>query len=554
MYSGSLLDSLQLAISVNCLTLLVIITGVYFVYSYKTREKTFLAGALMTFNVMLFVLAETIIIITGWTGNMELGRHLHRAEQIAILMFLASLPYFLMNAFPTEGFLKKALDIFMWLGLALTVAMTAAAYIFPDSVISVTTGSNIPLLSPGDFTRGMEGPLFIVRDIGLSLFIVLALVYSIYYLIKKNRNFQSLALFIGVLIAILGGLDDMQYFYSGRNYFIENVRFSRFVFGSTVMMLFFLASVFSKYFKVLDLLENKTRELKASENKYSLVMDAADEIMFSLSNELEIVSANQKAEKIFHIGDEPLNFIDCLYLNEIDEEKDNQYFREQLLELQDDGDKLSFNTYIKDWVTFEPVEYHFRFDCFINGDKKELIARAWPTASSKLSEYIGTERISLDVDNYITMVGDIVDKLTANLRRRLEKGDVMMIKMGLNEMIVNAMEHGNLNVTFDEKTKAQAEGRLFDYMSERRQLPENRDKKVSIDYFFDEKKVIYRITDMGPGFDYEHIMNKVQNEVNQQELQHGRGIIMTQAVFDKVEYNKKGNQVLLMKEFPDKEQ
>ena len=208
-----------------------------------------------------------------------------------------------------------------------------------------------------------------------------------------------------------------------------------------------------------------------------------------------------------------------------------------------------FNTYIKDWVTFEPVEYHFRFDCFYDGDKLELIGRAWPTAASKLLDYVDTERLTLNMENYITMVGDIVDRLTSNLKRCLEDGDVMMIKMGLHEMIVNAMEHGNLNVTFDEKTKAQEAGRLFDFMSERRQLPEYRDRKVTIDYFFDDSKVLYRITDMGPGFDYRKIMGRVQNEVNQQALSHGRGIIMTQAVFDKVEYNNKGNQVLLVKEF-----
>ena len=63
--------------------------------------------------------------------------------------------------------------------------------------------------------------------------------------------------------------------------------------------------------------------------------------MFSLSDNLQIISANQKAEKIFHLGEEPLNFIDCLYLNELDEDKEDSYFREQLLDLRDDGDRLS---------------------------------------------------------------------------------------------------------------------------------------------------------------------------------------------------------------------
>ena len=553
MYNGSLVDSMQLAISVNCLTLLVMITAIYFLYYYQTRERAFFSGALITLNVMLFVLAETIIIITGWTNNIVLGRHLHRAEQMTIFLMLASLPYFIQNVFPAEKWIKRVLDFLVWLGLAVTVAIGIAAYVFPDSLIDVSAATSSPMVSPGDFTRGLEGPLYMIRDISLGVFIILALIYSIYYLVKKNRDFQAVLLFIGIVVAIFGGIDDILYLYTGKNFFLDHIRFSRFVLTVTIMIMFFFAAAFSKFFRANALLEQTTKELQVSEDKYSLIMDAADEIMFSLSEDLTIVSANQKAENTFHLGDEPTSFIDCLYLNELDEEKDNQYFREQLKELKKEGAKLSFNTYIKDWVTFEPVEFHFRFDSFMNGDELELVGRAWPTSSSRLIEYVNSERLSLSVENYITMVGDIVDKLTANLKLFLEEGDVMMIKMGLNEMIVNAMEHGNLNVTFDEKTRAQEEGRLFDYMSERRQLPEYRDKKVLIDYYFDDSKVIYRITDMGPGFDYKAIMNRVKNEVNQMELTHGRGIIMTQAVFDSVEYNKKGNQVLLTKEFPVKE-
>lgn len=549
MYSGSLIDSLQLAITLSCLSLLVIITVVYLVYFKGTRDKTFLSGAIVTFNMMLYVLAETLIIVCGWNDAVELGRHIHRAEQVGTFLFLASLPYFVQHAFPAKGRIKRAVEFFLWTGLALTVAVSVSGYLFPESLISVKHASTLIPDSPADFTRGLEGPLYMVRDIALAVYILMALIYSSYYIIAKNRNFQTLSIFFGLIIAILGGVDDIQRLYTGTNLFLNEIRFSRFVLGCTLMMMFFLAAVFSEYFKAHTLLKETTRELKTSEGKYSLLMDAANEIMFSLSSDLTIVSANQKAEKTFHLGDAPVNFIDCLYLNELDDDKDNQYFKEQLLDAQEEGDKLSFNTYIKDWVTFEPVEYHFRFDCFFSGENLELIGRAWPTRSSTLTEYIDSERLSLNVENYITMVGDIVDRITTNLRKCLEEGDMMMLKMGLNEMIVNAMEHGNLNVTFDEKTKAQEEGRLFDFMSERRQLPEYRDKKVLIDYFFDDTKVIYRITDSGPGFDYKKIMDRVKNEVNQQELSHGRGIIMTQAVFDKVEYNKKGNQVLLIKEF-----
>ncbi|MBI9107419.1 MAG: ATP-binding protein [Spirochaetales bacterium] len=548
MYSGSLSDSFQLAVSVNCLSLLVIISVVYLVYFLQTREKTFLSGVVVTVDIMLFVLAETLIILMGWWDNVPVGRLLHRAEQVPIYFFLVSLPYFLQASFPAGGFFKVVLKVMFWAGLVFAVAVSAAGYIFPDSLVSITEASLTPPESPGDFTRGLEGPLYKLRDISLSIYIFLAIVYSIFYLLKSQRNFQNIMLLFGLTFSIFGGIDDMQYLYTGRNLLLDGLRFSRFTLGATLMMIFFLAAVFSRYFEAHTRLLEKTHDLEISEGKYSLLMDAADEILFSLSAELKIISANHKAEHLFSLHDQKKNFMDCLYHSEFESMADNQYYREQLLELWDAGSKLSFNTYIEDPVTREPVEYHFRFDCF-EGDDLELIGRAWKSASSRLLEFVDTERLSLKVDNYIVLVGDIVDRLTSNLKRYLEEGEVMMLKMGLQEMIINAMEHGNLNVTFDEKTKAQEEDRLFEFMSERRQLPEYRNNKVMIDYFFDETKVVYRITDMGPGFNYKQIMARVKNEVNQQELSHGRGIIMTQAVFSSVEYNRKGNQVLCIKEF-----
>ena len=548
MYSGHLSDTLQLAFPVNCLSLLVIITIVYLIYYIQSQEKPFLSGVLVSFDVMLFILAEVVIIITGWTGNVDLGRQLHRAEQIPILFFLATLPYFLQSSFPSRGLFRIILRILFWAGIAIAVVVSAAAYIFPDSLISLTEASVTAAETPGDFTRGLEGPLFRFRDLALLAWIVLSLIYSVYYMVVRRRNFQSVMLFLGLIASIIGGLDDMQYVYSGRNYILDGIRFSRFVLGVTVMMIFFFIAVFNRYFTAHLKLIKTERDLEISENKYSLLMDAADEILFSLSEDLRIISANEKAEKVFTLVDKQKNFIECLYTSDLESRADSQFYRAQLAELREPGRMLSFNTYIEDPVTHEPVEYHFRFDCF-EGETLELIGRAWPTAASKLMEFVSTERLTLEVDNYIVLVGDITDRLTSNLKRYLDEGSIMMIKMGLKEMIINAMEHGNLNVTFDEKTRAQEEDRLFEFMRDRRQLPEYRDRKVIIDYFLDEDKVIYRITDMGPGFDYKNIMNRVKTEVNQEQLSHGRGIIMTQAVFSSVEYNNKGNQVLLMKKF-----
>ena len=179
-----------------------------------------------------------------------------------------------MYIFPVKGVIKRILEFLFWIGLAVTVVIGIAAYVFPDSLVSVTSASVLLPESPGDFTRGLEGPLFIVRDIMLAVFILVSFVYAIYNLIKRNANFQSITLFLGLVISIFGGVDDMQYLYTGRNFLLDGFRFSRFSLSVTIMLLFFLAAVFSKYFKAHTMLEKTEHDLKVSENKYSLLMES----------------------------------------------------------------------------------------------------------------------------------------------------------------------------------------------------------------------------------------------------------------------------------------
>lgn len=42
-------------------------------------------------------------------------------------------------------------------------------------------------------------------------------------------------------------------------------------------------------------------------------------------------------------------------------------------------------------------------------------------------------------------------------------------------------------------------------------------------------------------------MEKSIDAINEAHVQHGRGILMTKSVFDRIEYNEKGNQVSLIK-------
>jgi anti-sigma regulatory factor (Ser/Thr protein kinase) len=122
------------------------------------------------------------------------------------------------------------------------------------------------------------------------------------------------------------------------------------------------------------------------------------------------------------------------------------------------------------------------------------------------------------------------------------------MRIALREILINAIEHGNLGITFEEKTRAIIEDTYFKLIEQRRADPRYGSRKVKIEFIIDGDKAAYKITDQGDGFDVEKHHQRVA-QANEELLAHGRGILMTKNAFDKVTYNGKGNQVVLVKKF-----
>lgn len=114
--------------------------------------------------------------------------------------------------------------------------------------------------------------------------------------------------------------------------------------------------------------------------------------------------------------------------------------------------------------------------------------------------------------------------------------------IGLSELMINALEHGNLGITYDEKS-ALIEVRGWAAEVERRQrLAENRDKWVTVSLIRGAARTRFRIQDMGQGFAWEDFQ-----EIQADRLfdSHGRGILLARwEAFDRVQYLGNGNCVL----------
>ncbi len=115
------------------------------------------------------------------------------------------------------------------------------------------------------------------------------------------------------------------------------------------------------------------------------------------------------------------------------------------------------------------------------------------------------------------------------------------VAFGLNELIVNGVEHGNLQIGYEEKTKLQETDQWEDEIVRRQMAPEHSHKFVEVTFERHPDRIHMTVTDQGLGFDWSDYQ-----EIKPERLleSHGRGIAMAKALsFDHLEYVGTGNRV-----------
>lgn len=113
--------------------------------------------------------------------------------------------------------------------------------------------------------------------------------------------------------------------------------------------------------------------------------------------------------------------------------------------------------------------------------------------------------------------------------------------VGITEMLINAIEHGNLEISYAEKTKLHQNEGWLDEISRRSKLPEYSDRTVTVKYEKTASHINIRITDQGKGFNWREYQNLDTKRVFDN---HGRGIVMARSLaFESLIYHGEGNDV-----------
>ncbi|KAA5607325.1 SpoIIE family protein phosphatase [Roseospira marina] len=120
--------------------------------------------------------------------------------------------------------------------------------------------------------------------------------------------------------------------------------------------------------------------------------------------------------------------------------------------------------------------------------------------------------------------------------------------IGLAELMMNAVEHGNLAITYEEKTDLLARRALDTELNTRLNHPDYRDREVTVAFERTPDRVVLTITDEGAGFDWRRYLEMDAKRVFDT---HGRGIALAQSIsFDTLEYRGRGNQVVATARVP----
>lgn len=169
----------------------------------------------------------------------------------------------------------------------------------------------------------------------------------------------------------------------------------------------------------------------------------------------------------------------------------------------------------------------------LQGRQRQLLARLSRTESSFVldNDRQVIPALVLHVQEYVSWLG------LCDPTERIRLG------VALEEALLNAMFHGNLEVSSD--LRQQDERDYYQLAEERRRRPPYQDRKVYFTFKMTRAEASCSIQDEGPGFD----PGRLPDPTDPENLGRvgGRGLLLIRTFMDEVTFNEKGNGITLVK-------
>ena len=124
--------------------------------------------------------------------------------------------------------------------------------------------------------------------------------------------------------------------------------------------------------------------------------------------------------------------------------------------------------------------------------------------------------------------------------------ELVRIELGIQELLRNSLEHGNLAIDYEKKKELCEVGKFDDFVKQQSAIAQQAGKTITVVVELCGNMLTCIVTDAGAGFNWrKHKSNSAASSIETNFS--GRGLLLISKIFDSIDYNEKGNQVICKK-------
>lgn len=149
------------------------------------------------------------------------------------------------------------------------------------------------------------------------------------------------------------------------------------------------------------------------------------------------------------------------------------------------------------------------------------------------------------LENKLEDITPLIEEICSEVKKYIPNNELDLFAAALYEVIMNAIEHGNLHILYETKKEWLKKNIYNKKLKELLKTDKAKETNVEITLKIEETIISINVKDKGDGFNPKQEAKKINNDGFARES--GRGIMMIKSYFDEVKFNKKGNAITLIK-------